>query len=246
MSPQTALAALMGHALCLDVDGTILDIASTPDTVQVPGWMVPLLASLHGRLDGAVAFVSGRPIADIDRLFAPLILPAIGVHGGEFRMPGGPITRDDELSGQIAAIKPFLARCIQPMRGVLLEDKHSVIALHYRRAPEFGREVLRIAELALASMGGDFAVLVGKCVVEIRPRHLTKGTALQRLMETPPFRGRTPIFAGDDVSDEDAFEVVNRLGGISVRVGEPMRTAATCHLSDPEQLRRWLQEIAAS
>jgi len=87
-------------------------------------------------------------------------------------------------------------------------------------------------------------VLVGKCVVEIRPRHLTKGTALQRLIETPPFRGRTPIFAGDDVSDEDAFEVVNRLGGISVRVGEPVHTAATCQLADPDQLRRWLQEIA--
>jgi trehalose 6-phosphate phosphatase len=244
-SSRTALAALTGHALCLDVDGTLLDIAPSPDSVEVPPWMVPLLEELHRRLEGAVAFVSGRPIGDIDRLFAPLTLPAIGVHGGEFRMLGGPITREEEFAGELAAVKPFLRRSIQPLRGVLLEDKHSVIALHYRKAPEFGREVLRIAELALARMGGDFAVLVGKCVVEIRPRYLTKGIALQRLMETPPFRGRTPIFAGDDVSDEDAFEVVNRLGGISVRVGDPARTAATCHLTDPDQLRRWLQEIAA-
>ncbi|HEX4051538.1 MAG TPA: trehalose-phosphatase [Steroidobacteraceae bacterium] len=246
MCSRTALAALSGHALCLDVDGTILDLAPTPDAVEVPRWMVPLLQELYRRLDGAVAFVSGRTIADIDRLFAPLTLPAIGVHGGEIRIPGGPVTRDDELSGELAAAKPFLARSIQPLRGVLLEDKRSAIALHYRNAPDFGREVLKIAELALARMGGDFAVLVGKCVVEIRPRHLTKGTALERLMETPPFRGRTPIFAGDDVSDEDAFEVVNRLGGISVRVGDPVRTAATCQLADPEQLRRWLQEIAAA
>lgn len=243
---SNALAALAGHALCLDVDGTILDLAPTPAAVEVPRWMVPLLQDLHHRLDGAVAFVSGRTIDDIDRLFAPLALPAIGVHGGEIRIAGGAITRDDEHSAELAAAKPFLLQAIAPLRGVLLEDKRSVIALHYRTVPEFGREVLRIAELALAGMGGDFAILVGKCAVEIRPRHLTKGSALQRLMESPPFLGRTPIFAGDDVSDEDAFEVVNRLGGISVRVGEPMRTAATCHLSDPEQLRRWLQEIAAS
>jgi len=244
MSSRTALAALSGHALCLDVDGTILDLAPTPDAVEVPRWMVPLLQELHRRLEGAVAFVSGRTIADIDRLFAPLTLPAIGVHGGEIRMPGGHVTRDDELSGELAAAKPFLERSIQPLRGVLLEDKRSAIALHYRSAPDCGREVLKIGELALARMGGDFSLLVGKCVVEIRPRHLTKGTGLQRLMETPPFQGRTPIFAGDDVTDEDAFEVVNRLGGISVRVGAAAPTAATCQLSDPEQLRRWLIEIA--
>ena len=246
MSSRSALAALSGHALCLDVDGTILDLAPTPDAVEVPRWMVPLLQELHARLDGAVAFVSGRTIADIDRLFAPLKLPAIGVHGGEIRTAGDPVIRDDQLSAELATAKPFLTRSIQPLRGVMLEDKRSAIALHYRNAPDFGREVLKIAELALARMGGDFAVLVGKCVVEIRPRHLTKGTALARLMETPPFRGRTPIFAGDDVSDEDAFEVVNRLGGISVRVGEPVRTAATCQLADPDQLRRWLQELVAT
>ncbi|HWG77368.1 MAG TPA: trehalose-phosphatase [Steroidobacteraceae bacterium] len=246
MSSRSALAALSGHALCLDVDGTILDLAPTPDAVEVPRWMVPLLQELYRRLDGAVAFVSGRTVADIDRLFAPLKLPAIGVHGGEIRTAGDPVIRDDQLSAELAAAKPFLTRSIQPLRGVMLEDKRSAIALHYRNAPDFGREVLKIAELALARMGGDFAVLVGKCVVEIRPRHLTKGTALARLMETPPFRGRTPIFAGDDVSDEDAFEVVNRLGGISVRVGEPVRTAATCQLADPDQLRRWLQELVAT
>lgn len=245
MTFGTDSAALSGHALCLDVDGTILDIAPTPDAVQVPPWMVPLLRELQGRFGGAVAFVSGRTIADIDRLFAPLKLPAIGVHGGEIRIAGGVVSRSDEHSRQLAAAKPFLLRSIQPLHGVLLEDKRSAIALHYRNAPGFGREVLKAAELAVGGLGADFAVLVGKCVVEIRPRHLTKGMALQRLMESPPFRGRTPIFAGDDVSDEDAFEAVNRLGGISVRVGEPMPTAATCQLSDPGQLRRWLQEIAA-
>lgn len=233
------------HALCLDVDGTILDLAPSPGAVEVPDWMVPLLQRLFDKLGGAIAFVSGRTIADIDRLFAPLRLPAIGVHGGEIRRtPDGRIHVDDELSAELALVRPMLKQAMAHLRGVSLEDKHSAIALHYRSAPERGREVLKLAELMVAGMGSDFAVLVGKCVVEIRPRHLTKGTALQQLMEVEPFRGRTPIFAGDDSSDEDAFEVVNRLGGISVRVGEARPTAATCQLSDPEQLRRWLLEFA--
>jgi len=241
---QDGLACLKGHALCLDVDGTILDLAPRPDAVEVPPWMVPLLRRLFEKLDGAVAFVSGRTIADIDRLFAPLQLPAIGVHGGEIRLPDGTLSVDDELAGVLAGAKPLLRRSLAPLRGVMIEDKHSAIALHYRNAPDRGREVLKIAEMIVGRMGAQFAVLVGKCVVEIRPRHMTKGAALQRLMEDAPFRGRTPIFAGDDSTDEDAFEVVNRLGGISVRVGPVARTAATCRLSDPDQLRRWLLEIA--
>ena len=111
--------------------------------------------------------------------------------------------------------------------------------------PESGREVLKIAELVASGMGAQFAVLVGKCVVEIRPRHLTKGAGLQRLMEEAPFRGRTPIFAGDDLSDEDAFQVVNQLGGITLRVGEGAAASAATHrLAEPEQLRRWLHQIA--
>ena len=238
------LNCLNGHALCLDVDGTILDLAPSPDAVEVPSWMVPLLQRLSDKLEGAVAFVSGRSIASIDRLFEPLKLPAIGVHGGEMRTPDGRVVVDDELSAELAAAKPLLQQQVAKLRGVLLEDKGSAIALHYRSVPERGREVLELAELMVGGMGSDFAVLVGKCVVEIRPRHMTKGAALQRLMQNVPFRGRTPIFAGDDCTDEDAFEVVNRLGGISVRVGDAAPTAATCRLSDPDELRRWLLEIA--
>lgn len=235
---------MQGHALCLDVDGTILDLASSPDAVEVPDLLVPLLQRLSDKLDGAVAFVSGRTIAAIDRLFEPLKLPAIGVHGGEMRTPDGRMVVDDEFANDLAAAKPLLLQQVARLRGVVLEDKRIAIALHYRSVPERGREVLKLAEMVVGGMGSDFAVLVGKCVVEIRPRHMTKGAALQRLMQNVPFRGRTPIFAGDDSTDEDAFEVVNRLGGISVQVGATDRTAATCHLSDPEALRRWLVEIA--
>jgi trehalose 6-phosphate phosphatase len=127
-----------------------------------------------------------------------------------------------------------------------LENKQCALALHYRRAPQRGREVLNAAELVAGSLGGEFALSLGKCVVEIRGRHLTKGAALRQLMEQPPFRGRVPIFAGDDTSDEDAFEVVNRLGGISVRVGEGGQTAARYCLSDPQQLHGWLRVMAES
>ena len=239
LEPQMR-SSLAGHALYLDIDGTILDLAPSPDRVEVPVWMVPLLQRLWLKLDGAVAFVSGRNIAAIDALFEPLKLPAIGVHGGEIRIGGGPVVIDESLMAELQAALPLLHDAIAHVHGVYLENKRCAIALHYRSVPERGREVLKIAELVVAGLGPAFAVLVGKCVVEIRPRHLTKGAGLRRLMEQEPFRGRSPIFAGDDVTDEDAFEVVNRFGGISVRVGEAAPSAATYRLADPDQLRQWL------
>lgn len=237
---------LTGHALYLDVDGTILDLAPSPDAVEVPSWIVPLLQRLSQKLDGAVAFVSGRTIEAIDALFQPLKLASIGVHGGEIRLPDGQLIIDQQLRAQLRSALPLLQQAIARLHGVMLEDKQGAIALHYRKVPERGREVLNVAELVARGLGADFALLLGKCVVEIRPRHLTKGAALSRLMEQAPFRGRIPIFAGDDTTDEDAFEVVNRCDGISVRVGELAPTAARFRLADPDQLRAWLLDIAQS
>ena len=235
---------LTGHALYLDIDGTILDLAPTPDRVEVPAGMVPLLQRLCLKLDGAVAFVSGRRIAAIDALFEPLRLPAVGVHGGEIRLGEETVTIDDSLVTRLQSALPLLRDAIASAPGVWLEDKRCALALHYRKVPERGRDVLKLAERAVGVLGPEFAVLVGKCVVEIRPRHLTKGEGIRRLMAQAPFRGRSPIFAGDDVTDEDAFELINQLGGISVRVGAAAPTAATYSLADPDQLRRWLHEIA--
>ncbi|MGA8709040.1 MAG: trehalose-phosphatase [Steroidobacteraceae bacterium] len=238
-------SSLAGHALYLDIDGTLLDIALMPDGVEVPAGLVTLLQRLSHKLDGAVAFVSGRTIDAIDALFRPLQLPAVGVHGGELRVAGGAaVTTDEAIVAQLQQARPLLREAIAPIAGAWIEDKRCAIALHYRSVPERGREVLKVAELTIAGLGPDFATLVGKCVVEIRPRRLTKGAGMRRLMEQLPFRGRSPIFAGDDVTDEDAFELVNQLGGISVRVGAPAATAASFTLADPDELRRWLQEIA--
>lgn len=237
---------LAGHALYLDIDGTILDLAPSPEAVEVPVWMVPLLQRLSGKLDGAVAFVSGRSIAAIDQLFRPLTFPTVGVHGGEVRTADGEILVDRQLTAELQAAEPLLQQAIARIRGVQLENKRSVIALHYRSVPERGREVLKVAELVASGLGSQFSVLMGKCVVEIRPRHLTKGAAIRQLMERAPFRDRIPIFAGDDTTDEDAFEVVNGLGGISLRVGDQVPTAAKFRLATPDQLRGWLLEVAAA
>jgi trehalose 6-phosphate phosphatase len=242
--PEPA-SGLKGHALYLNIDGTILDLAPHPETVDVPSEIVPLLRQLADTLDGAVAFVSGRTISAIDALFAPLRFPAIGVHGGEVRTPEGQIVRDQQLRHELAEVAPRLREALSHVGGVLVEDKGSAIALHYRTVPDRGREVLQVAELvvAAAEMTPHFAITLGKCVVEICPRHLTKSSALLQMMERPPFRGRTPIYAGDDVTDEGSFEVVNRLGGISLRVGDNAPSAASFRLADPARLRGWLQEI---
>ncbi len=137
--------------------------------------MVPLLRQLSSALDGAVAFVTGRPISAIDALFAPLRFPTIGVHGGEVRTPDGQLVRDQQLTRELAEVSPLLRRAVAHMRGVLLEDKGSAIALHYRKVPDRGREVLKVAEVVVADvdMSADFAIRLGKCVVEICPRHHT-------------------------------------------------------------------------
>ena len=243
MTPE-ARNSLAGHALYLDIDGTILDLAPTPESVTVPDWIVPVLQRLMHRLDGAVAFISGRTVAQIDALFLPLQLPAVGVHGGEIRFGSEAVVQDAALVAQLQDALPLLNAGVARLPGVRLENKGCAIALHYRAVPERGREVLKLAQLVVASLGPAFAVLFGKCVVEVRPRHLTKGAGIRRLMERAPFLGRSPIFAGDDVTDEDAFEVVNQLGGISVRVGDAAPSAATYRLRDPQQLRDWLCEIA--
>jgi trehalose 6-phosphate phosphatase len=240
-------SGLKGHALYLNIDGTILDLAARPETVEVPCEIVPLMRQLAATLDGAVAFVSGRTISAIDALFAPLRFPAIGVHGGEVRTPEGQIVRDQQLGRELAEVAPLLRQAVAHVGGgVLLEDKGSAIALHYRTVPDRGREVLRVAEFVIADadMATHFAITLGKCVVEICPRHLTKSAALLQMMERSPFRGRTPIYAGDDVTDEGAFELVNRLGGISLRVGDDAPSAASFRLPDPARMRGWLQEIA--
>ena len=228
---------LASSAVLLDVDGTLLDIAASPLEVSVPPRLVESLARVATITGGALAFVSGRPIAEIDRLFKPLVIAAIGGHGAEIRLPGGPLQLrartpiDEELRARLRAIA---AR----HKGVLLEDKGHSLALHYRNAPQLGPQV--VAEATAACAGhGSLELLSGKAVVEVKSPDFNKGTAVRELMALAPFAGRRPVFIGDDITDEAAFAVLPDFNGLGFSVGRRMPGLAGT-LDEPAAVRRWL------
>ena len=229
-------------AILLDVDGTIVDIAPTPEAIDVPASLRRALARLIERTGGAVALVSGRPLADLDRLFAPLRLAAVGVHGAELRPLGGAAARtarpprlDDELKRRLTAIAGA---------GVRVEDKGYSIALHYRQAPE-QEQAVRAAVAKVCAEPWPVAVemLPGKAVVEIKPAGFSKATGVRALMMNAPFAGRRPIFVGDDTTDETVFAIMPELDGLAFSVGREVAGVAG-HFPTPASVRAWLDRIA--
>jgi len=232
-------------ALFLDVDGTLLDFAAHPQDVRVDADLRELLAALRELTGGALALVSGRSVADVDRLFAPLVLPAAGLHGierrsatGEFRDP----LHAREVIGAVAG-KVMALAAANP--GFGFEDKGLALALHYRQAPYLRSLAEREMRTILATLGPGFELQGGKFVVEIRPGGRDKGLAITEFAQEPPFAGRVPVFIGDDLTDETGFAVVNRLGGHSVKVG-PGITHARWRLFDALAVRRWLSACVES
>ncbi len=238
-----ALTADSDLALFLDVDGTLIEIASTPHAVIVTDDLKALLRTLANRLGSALALVSGRSIPTLDALFAPLHLAAAGIHGCERRAADGHLVRPTIDEHRFAAARDELAQWSGRHPGSLLEDKGYALALHYRLAPALESAALGEALRALQQLGGTHELQRGKFVFELRPAGYSKGTAIAAFMAEAPFRGRRPVFIGDDVTDEDGFAVVNRLGGISIRVGNVAQTAAQHHLADVDAVRRWLAGI---
>jgi trehalose 6-phosphate phosphatase len=219
-------------ALFIDIDGTLLEIAPAPELVQVPPDLPYLLDRLTRQHGGAMALVSGRRIADIDRLFKPWGGAAAGVHGAERRRPDGRLVRVGGSSADRAAaaaldrVRPALRQIVQHSPGLVLEDKGKALALHYRLAPHRGDEIRAIVERLARDESEWLRLIAGKMVFEVQPRHYGKGGAIAAFMAEPPFRGRLPVVLGDDTTDEDGFAEVNRRGGLSIRVGPP--DAATC------------------
>jgi len=241
--PPMEMVQAKDSALFLDLDGTLVDIATTPDRIRVPADLVPLLARLSVALGGALGIITGRSLADIDCFLAPLRLVGAGVHGAEFRT---------EVDGQIRSIaEPLAPSVIEAVsklvsfdRGIIIEPKRCSIAVHYRLAPAAGPRLE--AALRRILMGGpDHLILCqGRKVIEVVPRHVSKGAALDRLLQLPAFHGRRPIMIGDDVSDQSALELAARRDGQGLRVAGEHFGRKEADFDGPAHVRAWLSTLA--
>jgi len=227
-------------ALFLDIDGTLLEHADTPDGVHVEAALRRLLERLQAFCGGALALVSGRAIADIDALFAPLRLPVAGQHGVERRDAAGELHRIPFPEEQLRQVAQRFAAFKARHPGIVFEDKGHNLALHYRLAPALEREVRTLAERALAELGGDFELQPGRMVIELKPGGHDKGSAIEAYMVEAPFAGRVPVFLGDDLTDEYGFATVQRMGGHAVKVGAA-DSIAEWRLADVNAVRAWLE-----
>jgi trehalose 6-phosphate phosphatase len=234
---------LKTHALLLDVDGTLLDIAPRPDLVVVPPGLIEDLTRLQERAGGAIAFVSGRKIAVLDALFKPLVLPAVGVHGAEMRVGPRSIERRAEplpvlLRGKLAAGANAL--------GLLSEDKEISVTIHFRQAPEKESEAEALVARACEEFSAELVDIArNKMIVEVIRRGVNKGAGIEALMARPPFAGRMPVFVGDDATDERGFAVMPRFGGMAFSVGRAFPGLAGI-LPDPAAFRAALHALAQS
>jgi len=230
-------------AYFFDLDGTLIDFAATPAEVRVGAEVRALLERLHRATGGAVALMSGRAIAEIDRLFPHATLPAAGQHGLERRAASGRLTRHAVATRRFERVRLRMATALAGKPGLLLENKGLSLALHYRRAPRLGGYAHRLARSMLPVVGRRFCIQRGKYVVEMRPAGKNKGVGVLEFMKEAPFRGRIPVFVGDDATDEYGFATVNELGGHSIKVG-PGRTAARWRLRNVKAVEQWLRSIS--
>ena len=229
------------YCLFLDVDGTLVEFAATPAEVRIEPSLAALIDRGSHALGGALAIVSGRTLADLDRLFAPKRWPAAGLHGLERRDASGRITTPSHERARLETAQAMLEGFASQHPGVLVEDKGSSVAVHYRQAPELEGRLTRLVEQLVQEMGSDFDLQPGACVIELRPRGPNKADAIKAFLAEPPFAGRIPVFAGDDLTDLDAFAAVERAGGLSISVGDRVR--GRLRFASPRDLRTFLADL---
>lgn len=230
-------------AFFFDVDGTLAEIKPRPDQVSIPGGVLTTLTQLADINHGALALISGRSMKELDKLSHPFHFPVAGVHGAE--------RRDINENTHLVTLPPDLVKTLQQeleqqvslMPGTALEEKGMAFALHYRQAPEFEARVLELARTCVREHP-LLALQPGKCVVEIKPEGVNKGAAISAFMQERPFAGRTPVFIGDDLTDEGGFEVVNRLQGVTIKVGKG-ETQARYRLDSVGDVHLWLGKMAS-
>jgi trehalose 6-phosphate phosphatase len=229
-------------ALFLDIDGTLLDMARTPDAVVVPTELQLALVRLYDALDGALAFVSGRSLVTIDRLFAPLRTAAIGCHGAEVRGTDGNVRAlTDPIPDPVRAIFRGLA---ESHPGTILEDKIYSLSLHYRLAPEAkGALETAMKKHEILFTAEKVGIQHGKSVIDAKALGIDKGVGVRALMRQPPFRDRTPVFGGDDTTDMDVFHILPELGGHGFSVGRTFK-GVDYKFQSPRAVRQWLSHLA--
>lgn len=229
-------------ALLLDIDGTIVDIALTPEAVKVPGPLKLHLSQVREKLGGALALISGRTLAAIDELFAPVKFVAVGCHGAELRLsPDGKLEQVAPLL--TSAEKAAFAEIGKLNPLIRVEDKHYTLAIHYRRVPQLENELFGWVNNKLGSIGADLEVICGKAVIEIKSPGFNKGTGLEHIMQQALFSGRRPIYFGDDTTDEDAFAVLPQFHGVGISVGRLLPGAQRC-VARPALVRDWLGRLS--
>ncbi|MEN4706547.1 trehalose-phosphatase [Pantoea agglomerans] len=227
------------YAFFFDVDGTLAAIQSRPEAVFIPEQVIAQLQQLSALSQGALALVSGRPIEQLDALAAPWYGPAAGVHGAERRDAEGNLQRISLPVEVEQSLRAELQDAMASWPGTQLEVKGMAFALHYRQAMQHEQDVMRLAEQSVKRFPG-LALQPGKCVVEIKPAGIDKGAAISDFMQQPPFAGRTPVFIGDDLTDEKGFLAVNARQGVSIKVGEGS-TQAHYRLHDVDAVYGWLE-----
>jgi trehalose 6-phosphate phosphatase len=240
--PRSLIPYLSECAVLLDIDGTLLDLMPTPREVWVPPGLAKTLRRLHECTGGALAMVSGRSLNDIDLIFAPDQFPAVGGHGAEMRIRGdgealsAAPAMDKELKLRLAAIAK-----LSP--GILLEDKGYSLALHYRLAPQAEKAIYEAVSLIRADLpNAPIEVLPGKCVCEIKYAGFDKASGVRELMKQEPFRGRRPLFIGDDVTDESVFAIMPDMHGLAFSVGRRAQGVAG-HFDTPSDVREFLAHL---
>lgn len=226
------------NCLFLDLDGTLLHLRDDPATIPADPALLELLADCARRLDGALAVISGRPIADLDICFAPLRFAAAGIHGAERRGTTGAasaLPADVRLRDAAKQI----AHAMQELPMSQLEDKGASLALHWRRAPQHAAALRQLAQAALQDLGPGFRLLEGNCVIELLPQGIDKGDAVKAFLQEPPFKGRRPVFVGDDITDLPGFAAARDAGGHGIAVGQ--RVTADFRFVDIDAVRAWLK-----
>jgi trehalose 6-phosphate phosphatase len=250
--PELTSSELVGYdvaphmnecAFLLDIDGTLLDLAPTPREVWVPSGLATTLRALHQRASGALALVSGRSINDIDLIFAPDLFPAVGGHGAEMRLTSDGAAETGRAPPIDNELKRRFATIAKLSPGILLEDKGYSLALHYRLAPHAEKAIYEAVSLIRADLpNAPIEILPGKCVCEVKQAGFDKASGVRELLSYAPFKGRRPVFIGDDVTDESVFAAMPDLGGLAFSVGRRVQGVAG-HFDEPRDVRAWLARL---